>query len=173
MVLPMDWHLNWRGCWFLTEVDISNVLLLRALPKAPVAGPWEEDSSFLVSTLFTGVFIQGPSRPLLSGLLLVKTKQSSNLLHSATLNLHLPTPFWTCRSTCKKACGTIWFFKCIYCLSLNFILFIFIFKSYHIETKKAFVFSHRTAVCTFLGVESVERSELALCFEGAGLQGIW
>lgn len=26
---------------------------------------------------------------------------------------------------------------------------------------------------TFFGVESVERSELALCFEGAGLQGIW
>lgn len=26
---------------------------------------------------------------------------------------------------------------------------------------------------TFFGVESVERSELALCLEGAGLQGIW
>lgn len=41
------------------------------------------------------------------------------------------------------------------------------------QTKQLFVRGHRTAVCTFLGVESVERSELALCLEGAGLQGIW
>lgn len=80
----MDRCVNRR--WFLTEVDVSDVLLLRALPKAPVAGPREEDSSFLVGALFTGVFVQGPSRPLLPGLLLVKTKPRSKLLHSATPN---------------------------------------------------------------------------------------
>lgn len=111
----------------LTEVNISNILLLWALPKAPVAGPREEDSPFFVSTLFAGVFVQRPPRPLLSGLLSVEPKQRSNLLHSATL--------W--------------------------------------RKDKLLVCSHRTGVCTFFGVESVERSELALCFEGAGLQGIW
>lgn len=111
----------------LTKVNISNILLLRPFPKAPVAGPREEDSPFFVGTLLAGVFVQRPPRPLLSGLLSVETKQISNLLHSATL----------CRKETRLVC------------------------------------SHRTAVCTFFGVESVERSELALCFEGAGLQGIW
>lgn len=41
----------------LTEVNVSDVLLLWTLPKAPVARPREE-ATFLVGALVSAVFIQ-------------------------------------------------------------------------------------------------------------------
>lgn len=44
----------------LTEVNVSDVLLLRSFPKAAVARPGEEDAPLLVSALFSGVLVQRP-----------------------------------------------------------------------------------------------------------------
>jgi len=58
--------------FILTKINVSNVLLLWTLPKAPVAGPREEDATFLVCTLVLAVFIQQPPWFLLSGFLRVR-----------------------------------------------------------------------------------------------------
>lgn len=52
----------------LTEVNVSDVLLLWTLPKAPVARPREE-ATFLVGALVSAVFIQWPPWALLSDVL--------------------------------------------------------------------------------------------------------